>query len=88
VKATGGVRRAKGKLTTRGRTASAELALRFDPSLDGAKLEAEVEATDFRGRRQIGCLGVGTAGASLDLSGEARRSQPPLKGRTSGLVPA
>jgi hypothetical protein len=54
VKATGGVRRAKGKLTTRGRTASAELALRFDPSLDGAKLEAEVEATDFRGRRQIG----------------------------------
>ena len=54
VKATGGVRRAKGKLATRGRTASAKLALRFDASLDGAELRAEVEATDFRGRRQIG----------------------------------
>jgi hypothetical protein len=54
VKATGGVRRAEGKLTTRGRTASAKLALRFDASLDGAKLRAEVEATDLRGRRQIG----------------------------------
>jgi Ca2+-binding RTX toxin-like protein len=46
------VRRAS-RVTHRGRRASARLALRLDPSLAGARLRIEVEATDTRGRRQL-----------------------------------
>jgi hypothetical protein len=54
VKGSGGVRVARRKLVRDGRTVTAELALKLDPSLDGARLRAEVAATDVRGRTQIG----------------------------------
>jgi hypothetical protein len=43
----------KSKLTRRGKTAAARLALRLDKSLAGQTLAAEVEATDIRGKRQV-----------------------------------
>jgi hypothetical protein len=46
------VRRAS-RLGTRGKAATARLALRVDPSLAGERLRLEVEATDVRGRRQL-----------------------------------
>jgi hypothetical protein len=41
------------RLTRHGKTVAARLALRLDQSLAGQTLEAEVEATDRRGRRQL-----------------------------------
>ena len=41
------------RLTRKGRTVTARLALRLDPSLAGQTLRAEVEATDTRGARQV-----------------------------------
>ncbi len=46
------VRRAS-RITRRGRTASAHLALRLDPSLAGRVLDLEVEAVDRDGTRQL-----------------------------------
>lgn len=45
--------RKRTRLTHKGKTVIARLALRFDPALAGQKLEAEVEATDARGARQL-----------------------------------
>jgi hypothetical protein len=41
------------KVATNGKTVTARLALRFDGSVAGESLQAEVEATDRRGRRQL-----------------------------------
>jgi hypothetical protein len=41
------------RLTRKGKTVTARLALRLDDSLAGQKLTAEVEAVDVRGRRQL-----------------------------------
>jgi hypothetical protein len=41
------------RLTSKGKTVTARLAVRLDPSLAGQTLEAEVEATDTRGHRQL-----------------------------------
>jgi RTX calcium-binding nonapeptide repeat (4 copies) len=41
------------RLTRKGKTVTARLALRLDKSLAGKTLTAEVEATDTRGRRQL-----------------------------------
>jgi hypothetical protein len=41
------------RIVTRGKTVTARLAVRLDASLAGGRLEAEVEATDTRGRRQL-----------------------------------
>ena len=46
------VRRAS-RIAHDGKTASAHLAVRVDPSLAGRRLRLEVEATDVRGRRQL-----------------------------------
>jgi len=46
------VRRAS-RIAHDGKTASARLAVRVDPSLAGRRLRLEVEATDVRGRRQL-----------------------------------
>jgi hypothetical protein len=46
------VRRAT-RLTRKGKTVAARLALRLDDSLAGQTLRADVEATDRRGRRQL-----------------------------------
>jgi Ca2+-binding RTX toxin-like protein len=51
----GGVRlvRRQSRLTRNGKTVTARLALRLDDSLVGQTLQAEVEATDRRGARQL-----------------------------------
>jgi hypothetical protein len=41
------------RLTRKGKTVPARLAVRLDESLAGETLKAEVEATDTRGRRQL-----------------------------------
>jgi Ca2+-binding RTX toxin-like protein len=41
------------RLTRRGKTVTARLAVRLDESLAGQRLRVEVEATDTRGRRQL-----------------------------------
>jgi hypothetical protein len=41
------------RLTRKGKTVAARLAVRLDDSLAGQQLTAEVEATDTRGRRQL-----------------------------------
>jgi hypothetical protein len=53
--ADGGVElvRKQTRLTHDGKTVSARLAVRLDDSLGGQTLQAEVEATDTRGRRQL-----------------------------------
>jgi hypothetical protein len=45
--------RKRSRLTHKGKTVIARLAVRLDESLAGRTLEAEVEATDTRGRRQL-----------------------------------
>jgi hypothetical protein len=45
--------RKRTRLTSKGKTVTARLAVRLDASLAGQTLEAEVEATDTRGRRQL-----------------------------------
>ena len=45
--------RQRTRLTRKGKTVAARLALRVDDSLSGQTLKAEVEATDTRGRRQL-----------------------------------
>ncbi len=47
------VMRKRTRLTRKGKTVTARLALRLDESLAGQTLKAEVEATDTRGRRQL-----------------------------------
>jgi Ca2+-binding RTX toxin-like protein len=47
------VARKQTRLTRKGKTVTARLALRLDESLAGQTLKAEVEATDRRGRRQL-----------------------------------
>lgn len=47
------VMRTRTRLTHKGKTVTARLALRLDKSLAGQTLKAEVEATDRRGRRQL-----------------------------------
>ena len=49
----GAVKVARKRLTLKGRTVTARLALRLDKSLAGETLSAEVEATGRRGQRQI-----------------------------------
>jgi hypothetical protein len=50
------------RLTHKGKTVTARLAIRLDDSLAGQTVKAEVEATDTRGRRQLernaGTVGV------------------------------
>ena len=41
------------RLTRKGKTVAAHLAVRVDESLAGQTLKAEVEATDTRGHRQL-----------------------------------
>jgi hypothetical protein len=41
------------RLSHKGKTVTARLAIRLDESLAGQTLTAEVEATDTRGRRQL-----------------------------------
>lgn len=55
VRAAGGVElvRRASRITRRGKTASARLALRLDRSLAGRRLGIEVEAVDARGARQL-----------------------------------
>jgi hemolysin type calcium-binding protein len=48
-----GVVRKRTRLTHKGKTVTARLALRVDGNLAGQTLKAEVEATDTRGRRQL-----------------------------------
>jgi Ca2+-binding RTX toxin-like protein len=51
------VARRQTRLTRKGRTVTARLALRLDESLAGQTLRAEVEATDTRGARQLERIG-------------------------------
>jgi hypothetical protein len=43
----------RGKVSHRGKTAAARLAIGLDESLAGQTLKAEVEAVDVRGKRQL-----------------------------------
>ena len=45
--------RKRTRLTRKGKTVTARLAVRLDESLAGQTLKAEVEATDWRGARQL-----------------------------------
>jgi hypothetical protein len=53
ITARGEVKLARTRLTHKGRTVTARLAVRLGESLAGRKPTAEVEATDTRGHRQL-----------------------------------